>query len=67
MQYEYTNNKDQKYFLHTKVVTLRGGNRQQTIYFFAKDQRVGGLTEVPAGFEVVENLKTGLPVLRRIR
>lgn len=67
MHYQYKNSRGQVYFLHTKVVELRGGHRMQAIYFFAKDQRLGGMSVVPAGFEVVENSKTGLPVLRRIK
>ena len=65
MAYTYTNKKGQKYYLHTKDVTLRGGNRKQTIYYFAREVKPGSLDAVPAGFEVVENKKTGLPVLRR--
>lgn len=52
------------YYLHSKTVTLRGG-RQQTIYFFARDVRDGALDKVPAGMVVVENSRTGLPMLKR--
>lgn len=53
------------YYLHSKTVTLRGG-RQQTIYFFARDVREdGALEEVPAGMMVMENSRTGLPMLKR--
>lgn len=65
MAYSFTNKKKQTYYLHKKQVTLRGGNRLQTIYFFAKEPREGAIDEVPEGFHVVENVKTGLPVLRR--
>ncbi len=65
MAYLHTNKKGTDYFLHQKQVTLRGGGRKQMIYFFAKKARTGGIDEVPKGFEVVENKKTGLPVLRR--
>lgn len=65
MAFSYTNKKGQEYFLHRKEVTLRGGNRLQTIYFFSKSPGEGAIDEVPAGFHVVENTKTGLPVLRR--
>lgn len=57
---------DQTYYLHSKDVILRGG-RQQTIYFFARDVRDGSLDELPAGYEVMENSRTGLPMLRKIR
>lgn len=65
MAYSHKNNKGLTYYLHSKVVTLRGGNRKQTIYYFAKQAGSGAIEAVPAGFEVVENKKTGLPVLRR--
>ncbi len=65
MAYSYKNNKGTTYYLHRKVVTLRGGNRQQTIYYFAKQAGSDAIDEVPTGFHVVENQKTGLPVLRR--
>lgn len=63
--YAHTNSKGQTYFLHHKNVTLRGG-RKQTIYFFAREEKPeGGLEEVPDGMMVVENKKTGLPMLKR--
>lgn len=52
------------YYLHSKEVTLRGG-RKQTIYFFAREEREGSLDEVPAGYMVMENERTGLPMLKR--
>lgn len=65
MAYAYTNKKGLTYYLHKKQVTLRGGNRQQIIYFFSKQTGEGAIDDVPDGFHVVENEKTGLPVLRR--
>ncbi len=64
MAFSYTNKKGVKYFLHSKDVTLRGG-RQQTIYFFARDVRDGSLDAVPAGYEVMETERTGMPVLKK--
>lgn len=65
MAYQHTNSKGQSYYLHSKEVKLRSG-RMQTIYFFAKTLGEGALEKVPVGFEVVENQRTGLPVLRKI-
>jgi len=63
--YSHTNSKGQTYFLHSKDVTLRGG-RQQTIYYFARDERpADALEELPAGRVVVENKRTGLPMLKK--
>lgn len=64
MAYGYTNSKGQQYFLHKKDVTLKNG-RQQTIYFFAREVREGALDAVPAGYQVVETERTGMPVLKK--
>lgn len=66
MAYAYTNSKGQTYYLHKKDVTLKNG-RQQTIYFFAREIREGALDAVPAGYQVVETERTGMPVLKKIR
>lgn len=62
--YAYTNSKGQTYYLHTREVTLKNG-RVQRIYFFARDVRDGALEEVPAGYQVVETERTGMPVLKK--
>lgn len=54
----------QTYYLHSKDVILRGG-REQTIYFFAREVKEGALDALPAGYEVMENSRTGLPMLRK--
>lgn len=52
------------YYLHSKEVTL-AGNRKQKIYYFAGQKGEGSLDAVPAGYEVFENARTGLPMLRK--
>lgn len=64
MAYKYTNSKGTDYYLHSKEVRLRSG-RQQRIYYFAKSAGADAVGEVPGDFVVVENPRTGLPVLRR--
>ena len=54
------------YFLHSKDVTLRGG-RQQTIYYFAREAKENALDDLPAGYAVMENSRTGLPMLRKAK
>lgn len=54
------------YYLHSREVTLRGG-RKQVIYFFARAEKEGVMDELPAGYEVMENSRTGLPMLRKAR
>ena len=63
MAYGYTNSKGKTYFLHSKLVELKGG-RKQPLYFFAKEVKDGALDEVPAGYMVSES-KNGLPVLKK--
>lgn len=48
-----------------KDVKLRGSGKTQRIYYFARDVRKESLDEVPKGYKVIENKKTGLPVLKR--
>ena len=64
MAYSHTNSKGQQYYLHMKDVTLKGG-RLQRIYFFARDVREGAVDALPAGYLIVENPRTGLPVLKK--
>lgn len=64
MAFAYTNSKGQTYYLHMKEVTLKNG-RRQTIYFFARDVREGALDAVPAGYQVMETERTGMPVLKK--
>lgn len=55
-----------KYYLHSKEIQLKNG-REQRIYYFCQDIREEALLEVPKGYEVVLNGKTGLPFLRRTK
>ena len=65
MAYSHTNSKGQTYYLHSKMVTLRGG-KQQRIYFFAKDERpADAVNELPAGYEVIENVRNGFLTLKK--
>ncbi len=64
MAFSHTNSKGQVYNLHMKDVTLKGG-RLQRIYFFARDVREGAVDALPVGYLVVENPRTGLPVLKK--
>jgi len=55
----------QTYYLHSKEVTLRGG-RKQTIYYFAREEKANAC-DLPDGYEVMENKRTGLPMLRKAK
>lgn len=65
MAYSHKNSKGQTYYLHSKDVTLRGG-RKQTIYYFAREVKAAdALDELPEDRKVVENKRTGLPMLKK--
>ncbi len=65
MAYAYTNKKGQTYYLHEKMVTLRGNNRQQRIFFFALNPKEGALDAVPDGWTVADDNPSGMPVLKK--
>lgn len=65
MAFQYTNKKGITYHLHKREVILKGSGKVQTIYFFGKIPGTGAIDDLPEGFEVVENPRTGLPTLRR--
>ena len=52
------------YYLHTKEVKLAGG-RLQKIYYFAGEAGKNAIDALPAGYELMENARTGLPMLRK--
>ena len=52
------------YYLHSKEVVLAGG-RKQNIFYFAGAAAENSLNALPAGYEVMENERTGLPMLRK--
>ena len=63
MGYSHKNSKGVTYYLNSKDVTLRGG-RNQTIYYFSRDERSSGC-DLPAGKQVVESSRTGLPLVKK--
>ena len=65
MAYSHKNSKGQTYYLHSKEVKLRNG-REQRIFYFAREEKKGeSLPEVPQGYKVGENQRTGLPFLSK--
>lgn len=64
MTYSVTNSKGQTYYLHSRSVMLKG-DRRQTIYFFAKTVKDGAIDQLPHDYHVIENQKTGLPMLKK--
>lgn len=65
MAYNVKSKKSGKtYYLHTKEVELAAG-RKQRIYYFAGQAETNAINALPAGYEVIENERTGLPMLRK--
>lgn len=52
------------YHLHSKEVKL-AGDRKQKIFYFAGEAGSNSLDALPVGYEVIENERTGLPMLRK--
>jgi len=53
MAYEHTNSKGQKYWLHQKG----------RLFFFSKNSE--GSIDLPEGLTVIENQRTGLPMVKK--
>ncbi len=66
MAYSVKSKKSGKtYYLHSQEVKLAGG-RKQRIYYFAGDERKKtSLDALPEGYKVIENARTGLPMLKK--
>ncbi len=63
MAFRYTNSRGNTYILHSTTRALKSG-KEQTLYFFAREEKEGALDAVPEGYEVSES-RNGLPVLKR--
>lgn len=67
MAYSVKSKKSGKmYYLHTKEVKL-SGDRKQKIYYFAGEAGKDAINALPVGYEVMENQRTGLPMLRKAK
>ena len=65
MAYSFSNSKGKTYFLHCKKVASSSG-KTRDLYFFAGDLRPEfAVDAIPEGKQVVE-MKSGLPVLKKI-
>jgi hypothetical protein len=52
------------YFLHLKEQERKGGGITK-LYYFGGEKKDGVQKELPAGYEVIENERTGLPMLKK--
>ena len=62
---DFVNSRGVEWYLHSKVVQLRSGNRQH-IYWFARSVDLETYDgQVPENMEIMETSRTGMPVLRK--
>ena len=54
------------YYLHQREQELKGG-RMVTLYYFAGTPGELAIDALPEGYEVSENARTGLPLLKKKR
>ena len=67
MAFSVVSNKSGKtYFLHQRNQELKGGQKV-TLYYFGGEAKEGSIDALPNGYEVSENTKTGLPLLKKKR
>lgn len=52
------------YHLHARKQKLKGG-QEVTLFYFGGEAKEGAIDALPEGYEVIENAKTGLPMLRK--
>jgi hypothetical protein len=52
------------YFLHARLQELKGGQKV-TLYYFAGVAGKDAIDKLPEGYEVSENSRTGLPLLKK--
>lgn len=67
MAYSVVSKKSGKtYILHSKAVKLKGAKVARPIYWFAGKQTKEALNALPSGYKVIENKRTGLPLLKKV-
>jgi len=52
------------YHLHARKQKLKGG-QEVTLFYFGGEAKECAIDALPDGYEVIENAKTGLPMLRK--
>lgn len=52
------------YYLHSRLQELKGGQKV-TLYYFAGTPGPDAMDQMPAGYEISENDRTGLPLLKK--
>lgn len=66
MAYSVKSKKSGKtYYLHSKMVTLTGNRKQKIFYFAGTVDKATALDQLPVGYKIIENSRTGLPMLKK--
>ncbi|MFN3404113.1 MAG: hypothetical protein ACK40G_08460 [Cytophagaceae bacterium] len=63
MAYSYQNKKGVTYFLNLRGPLGRSGKGK--LFFFSKKENKDCIDYLPDGYTIIENPKTGLPILKR--
>ena len=53
------------YTLHAREVILKGGHRQVVYFFSQRKPKSGAPVEMPTGYGLAVNKRTGLPYLKK--
>lgn len=53
------------YFLHVRETKRKDGNITRLYYFAGEVKKEGSVDDLPDGYQVVENERTGLPFLKK--
>lgn len=62
MAFTYKNSRGNTYYLHERSA---GKNGKGKLFYFAKEAGENTVPKVPSGYEVTENQRTGLPILKK--
>lgn len=62
MAYSYKNSKGDTYFLHARST---GKNGKGKLFYFAKEEKDNTIEKLPLGYQVAENQRTGMPIIKK--
>jgi hypothetical protein len=54
------------YTLHAREIELKGGHKQVIYFFSQRNPKSGMPVEMPSGYAVAVNKRTGLPYLKKV-
>jgi hypothetical protein len=53
------------YTLHAREIELKGGHKQVIYFFSQRNPKSGAPVEMPVGYALAVNKRTGLPYLKK--